>query len=156
ATVEIAVWSNIEAGLGITAGSLATLRPLLRHWFDSSTREDYSSTPFPRSGSRLPGASRDRPYPLGSLDDGGQSRLRPDKVAVTVTTVHTHHDSEDRWRTLSGDNSSEERLTSDAHQGSGGVPSNDLGMGAGMGIQRVVEVTQTSSDAKSASIREHV
>jgi hypothetical protein len=30
ATVGIAVWSNIETGLGIFAGSLATLRPLLR------------------------------------------------------------------------------------------------------------------------------
>ena len=30
ATVDIAMWSDIEQGLGITAGSLATLRPLYR------------------------------------------------------------------------------------------------------------------------------
>lgn len=30
ATVDIAIWSDIEQGLAITAGSLATLRPLYR------------------------------------------------------------------------------------------------------------------------------
>jgi hypothetical protein len=30
ATVQIAIWSNIETGLAITAGSLATVRPLFR------------------------------------------------------------------------------------------------------------------------------
>ncbi len=30
ATNQVAIWSNIEAGLGITAGSLAPLRPLSR------------------------------------------------------------------------------------------------------------------------------
>jgi hypothetical protein len=30
ATVDIAIWSDIEQGLAITAGSLATLRPLFR------------------------------------------------------------------------------------------------------------------------------
>lgn len=30
ATLDIAIWSTVEGGLGITAGSLATLRPLFR------------------------------------------------------------------------------------------------------------------------------
>lgn len=30
ATTQISIWSNIEASLGITAGSLATIRPMLR------------------------------------------------------------------------------------------------------------------------------
>ena len=29
-TIEIAIWSTVEQGLAITAGNLATLRPLLR------------------------------------------------------------------------------------------------------------------------------
>ncbi|KXJ91806.1 hypothetical protein Micbo1qcDRAFT_194837 [Microdochium bolleyi] len=32
ATVDIAIWSTVEQGLAITAGSLATTRPLLRLW----------------------------------------------------------------------------------------------------------------------------
>ncbi|KAE8135039.1 hypothetical protein BDV38DRAFT_273083 [Aspergillus pseudotamarii] len=32
ATTQISIWSNIEASLGITAGSLATVRPIIRMW----------------------------------------------------------------------------------------------------------------------------
>ena len=30
ATTQISIWSNVEANLGITAGSLVTVRPFLR------------------------------------------------------------------------------------------------------------------------------
>ncbi|KAL2826619.1 hypothetical protein BDW59DRAFT_179338 [Aspergillus cavernicola] len=154
ATVEIAIWSNIEAGLGITAGSLATLRPLLRHWLGSTNDPNYTnSSPFPRrSGSRRPGGSQQRPYPLGSLDDSAQGRLRPDKVGVTVTTVHSQRDQEERWRGLGSGSSSEERLTMEQQQGAGLGSSNAMGMG----IHQVIEVSQTSTDVKSASVKEHV
>lgn len=147
ATVEIALWSNIEVGLGITAGSLATLRPLLRHWLGSRTDPTYPS-PFPgRSGSRLPGgASHDRPFPLGSLDESVQNRLRPDKLAVTVTTVQSQ-DHNGSWHGGSSPNSSEERLTA---QGSPALPA--VGGEMGLGIHRTFEVTQTST---SQTVREH-
>ncbi|KAL4786610.1 hypothetical protein BJX76DRAFT_354973 [Aspergillus varians] len=46
ATVQIAIWSNIETGLSITAGSLATIRPLLRMPFNrpSSTNEHLTAS----------------------------------------------------------------------------------------------------------------
>ncbi|KAL2849718.1 integral membrane protein [Aspergillus pseudodeflectus] len=169
ATVEIAIWSNIEAGLGITAGSLATLRPLLRHWLGSTTSDgDYNNaSPFPgRSGSkRLASGTRDRDrnraFPLGSLDNSSlQGRLRPDK-AVTVTTVHTRHDhdegSGEGWRGGSV-SSSEERLTleRERHGGRGVDASSNSGMGMGLGIHQMIEVTQTSSDVQSTSVKEHV
>ncbi|KAB8078605.1 hypothetical protein BDV29DRAFT_187749 [Aspergillus leporis] len=152
ATVEIAIWSNIEVGLGITAGSLATLRPLLRHWLGSRTDPTYPS-PFPgRSGSRLPpGASRDRPFPLGSLDENPQNRLRPDKLAITVTTVHSQ-DQNGSWHGQSSPNSSEERLTA---QGSPALPA--IGGGEmGFGIHRTFEVSQTTTPGQSATVREHL
>ncbi|KAL4778091.1 hypothetical protein BJX76DRAFT_344165 [Aspergillus varians] len=158
ATVEIAIWSNIEAGLGITAGSLATLRPLLRHWLGSTTDPNYNASPLPfpgRSGSRRPGASRDRPFPLGSMDNSLQDRLRPDKLALTVTTVNTQHESdrEDQWRMVGVGNSSEERLTFEQQrEGERGRTSGERGMG----IHQTFEVTQTSTNAYSASVREHV
>ncbi|KAL2869541.1 uncharacterized protein BJX67DRAFT_370757 [Aspergillus lucknowensis] len=175
ATVEIAIWSNIEAGLGITAGSLATLRPLLRHWLGSSMDQDYTASPFPgRSGSRSRTRSRsrrarrsrsDRPFPLGSLDDTAQGTLRPDKLAVTVTTVQTQRDDRDReadgrWGDLGGENSSQKRLTLEEQQRGEGRSSGEtgtgMGVGVGMGIHQVFEVTQTSTNVSTASVREHV
>ncbi|KAF4213433.1 hypothetical protein CNMCM5878_010474 [Aspergillus fumigatiaffinis] len=45
ATTGIAISSNIEAGLGITAGSLITLRPLMRWLRDSSSVEQKHTSP---------------------------------------------------------------------------------------------------------------
>ncbi|PYH49734.1 putative integral membrane protein [Aspergillus saccharolyticus JOP 1030-1] len=173
ATVEIALWSNIETGLGITAGSLATLRPLVRHWLGSHSDPNYyGRSPFGGpSGSRRMGGgashnharSHDRPVPLGSLDDTAvQGRLRPDKLAVTVTTIHSQ-----RGPMNSSSNSSEEQLTAglsdsgskDSRGSRRGEPDSKgsaggyRGGGFG-GIQRTFEVTQTSS-AGDSSCHEH-
>lgn len=45
ATVDVAIWSDVEQGLAITAGSLATLRPLWRQ-VSSSLGFAASGTPF--------------------------------------------------------------------------------------------------------------
>ncbi|KAJ5085074.1 hypothetical protein N7532_009845 [Penicillium argentinense] len=50
-TYQISIWSNVEAGLGITAGCLTTLRPLIRFLRDGSSA----------SRSRRPGS-----FPLSS------------------------------------------------------------------------------------------
>ena len=57
-TVDIAIWSDIEQGLAITAASLATLRPLYRvlmthfGWLESSTvsLNEGKETPYQSSG----------------------------------------------------------------------------------------------------------
>ncbi|KAJ5316448.1 hypothetical protein N7476_006755 [Penicillium atrosanguineum] len=56
-TYQISIWSNIEAGLGITAGSLTTLRPLIRFLRDNPSG---SRTPrsFPLSSKVAPGLHR--------------------------------------------------------------------------------------------------
>ncbi|OQE43399.1 hypothetical protein PENCOP_c003G06346 [Penicillium coprophilum] len=144
ATFQIAIWSNVEAGLGITAGSLATLRPLLRIWTGSRSDPDYNSG-FPggrsRSASRQLGGVENRPFPLGSLDESAQSHLRPDKLAVTVTTIQSQRDHDDIYGT--SPSSSEERLTIDR-------PSPRLPNDIGLGIHRTFEVTQTSTDRHDA------
>jgi hypothetical protein len=56
-TIDIAIWSDIEQGLAITAASLATLRPLYRvlvaylRWSESSTipLNEGKKTPYPSS-----------------------------------------------------------------------------------------------------------
>lgn len=53
ATTDIAIWASVEAGLAITAGSLACLRPLARRVserFKTPTREDlYENRPSAHS-----------------------------------------------------------------------------------------------------------
>ncbi|RDW86917.1 putative integral membrane protein [Aspergillus mulundensis] len=90
ATTNISIWSNVEAGLGITAGSLVTLRPLLR-WFRGETSyvNSKSRTWYGGTGS----------MPLSSMNGARQSRQdqpgrhwRPDIESQNshgvVTTVH--------------------------------------------------------------------
>lgn len=120
------MWSNIETGLGITAGSLATLRPLLRRFLSSRRGETYSHTPGP-SAPRLA---------LGSLESSTQGRFRPDKLAVTVTTVQgdVAHEGSDSW---------DHRISLEQLTERPPLPGVAEEMGLGMGIHRTVEVTQT-------------
>lgn len=51
-TTQISIWSNVEAGLGITAGCLTTMRPLFRALRDTSSHSYSRSRPrgsFPLS-----------------------------------------------------------------------------------------------------------
>ncbi|KAJ5396776.1 hypothetical protein N7509_004889 [Penicillium cosmopolitanum] len=113
-TVQIAYWSNLEIGLGITAGSLATLRPLLRHWFGSRADPSYSAG-FPkqsygrRTGGGLSGA-HGAALPLGSISQAEGGDLRPDKVSVMVTNIESQRDSKKSWPRPSSPSSSEEGL----------------------------------------------
>ncbi|KAH1952284.1 hypothetical protein KXV69_001916 [Aspergillus fumigatus] len=67
ATYQISIWSNVEAGLGITAGSLTTLRPLVRFLRDGSS--------VSRSQQRTPGS-----FPLsGNIPKGLTRRSKPDE-----------------------------------------------------------------------------
>lgn len=43
ATANISIWSNVEAGLGITAGSLVTVRPLFRFFRGTGYDQQQSS-----------------------------------------------------------------------------------------------------------------
>ncbi|KAI2793781.1 hypothetical protein POX_a00366 [Penicillium oxalicum] len=152
ATFQIAVWSNIEAGLGITAGSLATLRPLLRKWLGSRNGSDYPSG-FPNSG-HLGRNSNSRALPLGSIDRlGNPKNLRPDKLAVMVTNIESQRDTELTWGGSTSPSSSEERLTIEHHP----LPGHGK---LDIGIHRTIEVTQTTDgyDAESQRrvAREHV
>lgn len=58
-TYQISIWSNVEAGLGITAGSLTTLRPLIRFLRDnSSASPSRTARSFPLSSNVAPGPHR--------------------------------------------------------------------------------------------------
>lgn len=101
ATTDISIWSNVEAGLGITAGSLVTLKPLLKLFREETTRV----------------SSRSHSRPTGHTTENSQSdRLatkywRPDLDAddtqAVITTVQTTQ--------LESGSSSEEDLNSMRH-----------------------------------------
>ncbi|KAL3486407.1 hypothetical protein BJX62DRAFT_242018 [Aspergillus germanicus] len=84
-TVPFLIWSNVETSIGIIAGCLATLGPLLRHFRLFSDNSDPARTPTPRPGVlvRYRGI-RDLLYPLSSFRS---SRLRSDKLLTIMTEI---------------------------------------------------------------------
>ncbi|KAJ5119147.1 hypothetical protein N7448_010854 [Penicillium atrosanguineum] len=88
ATAQISIWSNVEASLGIAAGSLVTLRPLFRWFRDSSYGS--SARKSKRTGGSLPLSSIN---PGRSADPSGPQYWRPDldpeDTQAVITTIHT-------------------------------------------------------------------
>jgi hypothetical protein len=85
ATVDISIWSNVEASLGIAAGSLVTLRPLFRWFRDPS----YGGTRSKRTGNSMPLSSANaiRSDPAGP--QYWRPDLDPEDTNAVVTTIHT-------------------------------------------------------------------
>ncbi|KAL4902664.1 hypothetical protein BDW74DRAFT_62543 [Aspergillus multicolor] len=113
-TVEIAIWSCVEIGLSITAGSLATTRPLFRILYNRSPpnydpASDPSTSQYHRtkhrrstSGSTLNPNRRSRRL---SLFDSGLSffsRTRSGSVSRTHTTSSTSRHSTSLDKSRSG------------------------------------------------------
>ncbi|KKY15728.1 putative integral membrane [Diplodia seriata] len=93
-TVDIAIWSDIEEGLAITAGSLACLRPLFRIFRarllgigGSSSSGDRGRRQWPRSAS-----SSQQPMSIGRARKGSLGRPWSELLEETRQTV----DAEER------------------------------------------------------------
>lgn len=90
ATTDISIWSNVEAGLGITAGSLVTLRPLFR-WFRDpsyrSTRSRRATNSMPLSSGNGNFTSRSQHNRQGT--EFWRPDIYPDDSQAVVTTVQT-------------------------------------------------------------------
>ncbi|KAJ5521083.1 hypothetical protein N7463_001536 [Penicillium fimorum] len=98
ATYQISIWSNVEAGIGITAGCLTTLRPLVRFLRDGSSN-GLSRTPssFPLSSNVAGGFHRSTPSKQISRDDGRQlwtGRGSTDEYHGVTTTISGAHQKE--------------------------------------------------------------
>ncbi|KAJ5759849.1 P-type ATPase [Penicillium odoratum] len=108
-TYQIAIWSLLETGLGIIAGSLVTLRPLFRWFADTSVYN--KNKRYERSTTVQ--------YPLANLKGKGTKSdpryWRPD-IDDTKTTLVTSVSSPS-GQGFPPSNSSEERL----YSGAGGV-----------------------------------
>lgn len=93
ATTDISIWSNVEASLGIMAGSLVTLRPLFR-WFRGSsygrsrtTKKTFGSVPLSSMNGNGTGTHQSK------HDRNATQYWRPDvypsESQGVVTTVQT-------------------------------------------------------------------
>ncbi|KAL5341372.1 hypothetical protein BJX70DRAFT_395762 [Aspergillus crustosus] len=140
---DFIIWSDVELGVGITAGNLATLGPLLRRCTQPSTHKEDENADRP-PGPKPPVQGRRHRHPLSlpltSLTGTIASRFRPDKLAVVVTDVHSSPQL-----SVSG---SQDQL---APQEQGGSNRDS----EGYGIYRRCEVSQMS-DVESVKTQERV
>lgn len=92
ATSNISIWSNVEASLGIAAGSLVTLRPLFRWFRDPSS----AGTRSKRTGNSVPLSSVN----VVRSDPSGPQYWRPDldpeDSHAVITTIHTSNQGSSR------------------------------------------------------------
>ncbi|KAL1304322.1 hypothetical protein AAFC00_000724 [Neodothiora populina] len=138
-TVDFAIWTTVEVGVGITAACVATLKPLLRPTLAlfgiQSTQGPGSDMPWSTRGkSGLAGRQRSQ-----QLDD-----LRPSNdKSLTTTTVTGRRASKTlgltSWTDRTG-RDSEDYIFSDTHRGS--IDFTDT-KGFQGGISKSVQVTTT-------------
>lgn len=84
ATTNVAIWSTVEPGIGITAGSIACLRPLFRVWL---WRLGLADAPRGRSHTYYPSNSEPkRRYRRGYRRSLSPSDLVPTEVVGTRST----------------------------------------------------------------------
>ena len=89
ATVDIAIWSTIEPGLAITAGSLACLRPLVQITASKlgisafrTPHAEYTRTPVRSAGRKGPKISG--PFSLVSFGDDGKVKPSSQEYSLEV------------------------------------------------------------------------
>ncbi|KAF7712419.1 Uncharacterized protein PECH_002151 [Penicillium ucsense] len=92
ATTDISIWSNVEASLGIAAGSLVTLRPLFRWFRDTS----YGGSRSKRTGGSMPLSSVNALRSDHSAPRYWRPDLDPEDTRAVVTTIHTSTGKNDK------------------------------------------------------------
>ena len=94
ATTEIAIWSTVELGIGITASTMPTLRPLMSSFFERSRILTANNKRFGSSGSKSTDST-------AFQNDSGRTNNKFDigmaktRGATVVTKVHVPGDDEE-------------------------------------------------------------
>ncbi|KAF4151932.1 hypothetical protein CNMCM8927_002454 [Aspergillus lentulus] len=132
ATVQIAIWSNIETGLAITAGSLATVRPLFRILH---SRNGSSYRIFDSSGPQS--RKRQHQFSLGDLESnisrsGHDHRINPKDVRHGTTSSAERNDDADF-------------MTESTEQLNGKSPSVPVRSLSKIGVHRTFEVSTSQA-----------
>ncbi|KAF2121552.1 hypothetical protein BDV96DRAFT_216584 [Lophiotrema nucula] len=128
-TVDIAIWSDIEQGLAITAGSLATLRPLYRQlaerlgWSHAGTPMPSKGTPFAKRSSMSNQRKKSNPFSISNFttrtghresdEEYGLGNMKPMQLRDDLIN-ESEKGKVDRgfrsWRVEAGKDGSEEDL----------------------------------------------
>lgn len=99
ATVDVALWSCVETGLGITTMCLATLRPLLRKWLE---RTGFGYTPNHHKGESSAPRPGVRSGYMRGHGRGGSTGLEELDLGIRKTT-RVSVDEFRRWNTSAQD-----------------------------------------------------
>ncbi|KAL7916825.1 hypothetical protein GGI35DRAFT_49796 [Trichoderma velutinum] len=91
ATIDIAIWSTTEQGLAITAGSLATLRPLFR--------QIASKLGWSTMGSHMPSIGEGPNGSMSNRETTGRSKKRS-RDPFSLATFNRHEDDDEEARPL--------------------------------------------------------
>ncbi|KAF2737005.1 hypothetical protein EJ04DRAFT_488685 [Polyplosphaeria fusca] len=99
ATTDVAIWSTVEPGIGITAGSLATLRPLLQSWL---FRAGFVSEPHSHQRRNVAEPSSRSSRKKNGYHRGlGLTDLVPTEQVSNCGTVNAPRTSQDESETVS-------------------------------------------------------
>lgn len=137
ATFDVAIWSTVEPGIGITASAVATLRPLFRVYFGSSIGS--------RGGATTAGASSRWPTSkTGYIRNGGSEgfRLRSDvgKGDGITTVIERDTDMERGFAAAESRDGADARWNDSESKLRGSSDHEDSGWGGG--IMKTTGTTQ--------------
>ncbi|KAH9887510.1 hypothetical protein F4778DRAFT_786351 [Xylariomycetidae sp. FL2044] len=149
-TADVAIWSTVETGLGITTAGVATLRPLLKTWFGGG-----SSAPGHGTSAAAPQYRKTGSHSKRSQNDGGfDLHLRTNKGTGVTTVIDSDEvEGQARHHRDLGDNRSEasDPFASDGWNSSQSNlaqrPEEDPRRGRGWAIRVQNTIVQTTSDA---------
>lgn len=150
-TSDVAIWTTVEIGIGITAACMATLKPLLRHVMHMAgiaTTEQGKSSRL-RSNGGLGEINYISDQPLNEL------RLREDKGATTTTIKGMHRSSQaykNGWAKSSRRSDSEEEIMAPSDR----RRDRPDGWEGGISINRSVEVTATEETSEGGDFTKNV
>jgi hypothetical protein len=80
---SLAVWSTIEPGVGITASSMATLRPMFSKWLDDARRFSTTHVDISRYGSRK-NSTRSNADEKGKESESGDRRATMESISPST------------------------------------------------------------------------
>lgn len=102
-TSDVAIWTSIEVGIGITAGCLATLRPLLKRFTSLESVSPSNMASMNPDKSTQKNNTRERNY-LHGYETMDEERFIPfdNNEAINMTTVTARKDSKSGSRPLDG------------------------------------------------------
>lgn len=133
-TIDVAIWSTCETGIGLAASAVATLRPLLRKVFGELSTHGHSEQKRTRTwGGTFPSRSGYLPHP----SVGGDNDIPLKSHDRELTQIHVVNS-----RDLSPSGSTAE-LRDWAQEKEGGKKSPIGSAPADRGIMRTINITQT-------------